>query len=235
MSRLVAALRWETVVQARGQFYALTAVVAVVWIVLLRLFPAAWREIPVVLAPVFVFSNLQVTAFYFVTALVLLEKSEGALRALVVTPLRPGEYLAAKALTLMALGLIENVVIVLASFGAPPSWGWWVLSTAACGASLTLIGLALIAKYESISTFLMPSGLYVLFLSLPLFGYYSVVPMVTLAWHPLAPSLVLMRAAWEPVDPGWLAYGVLGSGVWLVVLGAWARRRFVHLIAPAQA
>ncbi len=235
MSRLLTALRWEAVLQARAQFYTLTAVVAALWVVLVRLLPAALRGTPEAIAPAFIAVNLQITAFYFVTALVLLEKGQGALRALVVSPLRPGEYLAAKVLSLAALGVAENGLVVAAVFGFDLRWGWLLLGMAALGTIYALLGLGVIARYDSINTFLMPSVLIIFGLTTALLAYYAMVPAWTFAWHPVLPPLVLMRAAWVPASAGQLAYGVLGSAVWLGVLAVWARRRFVHLIAPAAA
>ncbi|NNF56780.1 MAG: ABC transporter permease [Rhodothermaceae bacterium] len=235
MRRLLAALRWEAVLQARGQFYTLTAVVAVVWIVLVRLLPAGLRTNPEAIAPAFTAVNLQVTAFFFVTALVLLEKSQGALRALVVSPLRPSEYLGAKVLSLAALGTAENAVIVAAVFGVDAQWGWLLLGMALLGAIHVLLGLVVIARYDSINTFLMPSVVIILALSAALLGYYEVVPPWMLAWHPVLPPLVLMRAGWMPLEWSQFAYGLLGSAAWIGLLSVWARRRFVHLIAPSMA
>ena len=235
MRRLLTALRWEAVLQARGQFYALTAVVAVIWIVLVRLLPEGMQTNPEAIAPAFISVNLQITAFYFVTALVLLEKSQGALRALVVSPLRPGEYLATKVLSLTALGTAENAIIVAAVFGWRAQWGWLLLGMALLGAIYALLGLVVIARYDSINTFLMPSAGIIFVLSAALLGYYGVVPPCTLAWHPVLPPLVLMRAAWVPLEWSLFAYGLLGSAVWICLLAVWARRRFVHLIAPSVA
>ena len=235
MRRLLTALRWEAVLQARSQFYTITALVAVIWIVLIRLLPAGLRTNPEAIAPVFTAINLQVTAFYFVTALVLLEKSQGALRALVVSPLRPSEYLAAKVLSLAALGTAENAVVVAAVFGLNAQWGWLLLGMVLLGAIYALLGLVVIARYDSINTFLMPSAGIIFVLSTALLGYYGLVPLWTLIWHPVLPPLVLMRAAWVPLEWSQFAYGLLGSAVWISALGVWARRRFVHLIAPSVA
>ena len=235
MSRLLTALRWEAVLQARSQFYTLTAVVAVIWIVLVRLLPAALRATPEAIAPAFIAVNLQITAFYFATALVLLEKGQGALRALVVSPLRPGEYLAAKVLSLMALGIAENGLVVAVVFGLDLNWGWLLLGTAALGAIYVLLGLGVIARYDAINAFLMPSVLIIFTLTTALLAFYELVPLWSMAWHPVLPPLLLMRAAWVPIGVDALAYGLIGSVVWLVVFAVWARRRFVHLIAPAAA
>jgi hypothetical protein len=44
--RFLAAVRWEVVLQGRHQFYAVTGLVTVVWVALLRLLPDAVRQQP---------------------------------------------------------------------------------------------------------------------------------------------------------------------------------------------
>lgn len=222
--RIPAALRGEALVQGRHGFYAVTAVVVGVWVGVLRLLPDAVRATPAALAPLFVLTNLQVTAFFFAAALLLLERSQGTLSAVVVSPLRPGEYLATRAASLALLGAAESVAVVLLAFGPGARWGWLLTGAVACGAIYALLGTVAVAPYAQFSRFLLTSMGWLAGLSLPLFGYYGVVPAWTLAWHPLSPPLVLLRAAWVPVPAGALAYGVVGSLVATALSAAWARR-----------
>jgi hypothetical protein len=46
VKRLATTLRWEATLQARHHFYSVTAVVAIVWIGLVRLLPEAVRAYP---------------------------------------------------------------------------------------------------------------------------------------------------------------------------------------------
>ena len=100
MRRLVAAVGWDFRLQWRFGFFLVGAIVAVVTIALLR--PFVGEELGF-LIPVWALGNLAVTTFYFAACLVLFEKGEGTLEAIVVSPLRPSEYLASKALSLSTL------------------------------------------------------------------------------------------------------------------------------------
>ena len=235
MRRLAAAVRWDATLQARHGFYAVTAVVVLVWVGILRLLPPVTRADPAALAPAFVVGNLQVTAFYFATALVFLERSQRALQALLASPLRPGEYLAAKALSLTLLATAENALLLVLVYGFRFEWGWLLLGTAALSGIYVLLGLGIVARYPTFSGFLMPSVVYTFALTLPLLSYYGVVPAWLFAWHPVAPPLALLRAGCEPVSLGVLAYGFLGSAVWLALAAWWARRRLLRHLAPAVA
>src|SRR5688572_30354417 len=107
MTRVLSSLRWETTLQHRHGFYYVSALVVAIMAGLLTQVPDT--SIPT-LMPGFFVNALFITTFYFCAAIVLLEKAEGMLEALVVTPLRPVEYLTVKVTALSALALIENVL-----------------------------------------------------------------------------------------------------------------------------
>src|SRR5690349_16680714 len=97
--RLLATLQLDARIQVRNGFYAASAFLIVIMTALLLQIPRENIDVALI-TPGFVVVNLIVTTFYFVAGLVMLEKSEGVLSGLVVSPLRPAEYLASKALTL---------------------------------------------------------------------------------------------------------------------------------------
>jgi fluoroquinolone transport system permease protein len=77
MSALLTALRWDVVVQARNGFYWATAFVVLVVGTLLLAIPETARMHPEAWVPAIVASNLQITTFFFVAGLMLLERDEG--------------------------------------------------------------------------------------------------------------------------------------------------------------
>src|SRR5215211_7842383 len=110
MNRLIATIRCDVTLQFRNGFYAATVFVTVLWaLILLQIGTLDLRW----LLPSLVVGNLMVGTFSFIGGLVLLERGEGSLTAQVVTPLRIGEYLASKVLTLTILAAVETLVIVL--------------------------------------------------------------------------------------------------------------------------
>ena len=79
--------------------------------------PATGDRLGRYVLPAVVFGNLVAVNFYFMAGLVLLEKWEGTLEAQVVTPLADWEYLVSKTVTLAALSLVEQFVIVGSAYG----------------------------------------------------------------------------------------------------------------------
>ncbi|MBE2239722.1 MAG: hypothetical protein IAE81_18190 [Caldilineaceae bacterium] len=230
-TRLQATFLCDIRLQARNGFYYAAAAVAVLTVVTLRLLPAqdlAW------LLPVMIVNNLIVNGFYFLSGLVLLEKSEGSIEAQIVTPLRSGEYLAAKVGTLALLSLVENLLITLAVVGFNVQLALLAAGIVLGAALYALAGFVVVARYDAINTFLLPSVGYLLLLGLPLLTYFGigqhpVVAMLLLA-HPLQPILVLLSAAVEPASPALILYGLGAGAGWVAFFAWWADRSFRRFV-----
>lgn len=231
MRRLLAALACDARLQYRNGFYAAAGFVAVALILLLRLVPAPYVGW---LMPALVLTNMQVNTFYFIGGLVLLEKGEGSLEALVVTPLRRHEYLASKVITLGVMSLAEALAIVLLAHGT----GFRLVPLAA-GVGLTaalycLYGFLAVARYDSINEYLFPSMLYTSVLSLPLLDYFGVWETPLMYLHPVQAPLVLLEAAFRPVAAWEVAYGVLYGLAWVVPMGLLAVRAFRRFVIARE-
>jgi fluoroquinolone transport system permease protein len=226
MRRLAAGLVCEVRLQHRNGFYWAVAFVMAFWMMVATQLPALdWVR----LLPVVVLNNLLITAFFFVGGLVLLEQAEGSLQARMVTPLRPGEYLAAKIVTLGVLGLVENLVIVAAVARRLPALLPFVAGTLLAGSMLGLLGIVVVSRYDSINEYLMPAAGFTTLVLLPVLPYFGVATSRLWYLHPTQAPLVLLRAGFVGT-PAWeLMYGVLYSLAGCGVLFLAARRAFEAL------
>ena len=220
MSRLAATVRTDTRVQFRNGFYFATAFVVVFSILVLRWLPA---EAAMLILPVVILENVLVNTFYFVSGLLLLERVEGTFVAQSVTPLRDDEYLVSKLGTLTALSLVESLLIAAAVFGI----GAWLIAMAV-GIALAavlfcLAGVALVVRYDSINTFLMPSVLYTSVLSLPILGVFGFGSPHWYLPHPIEGPLSLMQIG-VPQTAGRIAYAIGYPLLWMVPVYLWSRR-----------
>ena len=210
------------------------------------------------LLPAVVFGNLVMVNFYFVAGLVLLEKGEGTLEAQVVTPLADWEYLASKTLTLAALSVVEQVVIVWSAYGGGFAAGPLVAGIVLAGVLYTLTGFLLVARYRSINQFMFPSVLFTVVFSLQMLHYFGLwdtwllhlhpftAPIVLLTvfvlqdagelgnLHPFTAPLVLLSGAFRAIAPWEWAYGVLYSAAWAGLLLLAGRRAFDRFIVARE-
>ncbi|MHC4992124.1 MAG: fluoroquinolone export ABC transporter permease subunit [Planctomycetota bacterium] len=221
MNRLAATALCDVRLQLRNGFYYAAAVVAACMIILLLWLP---DETALLLLPVFILQNVLVNTYYFVGGLVLLERGERTFEAQTVTPLRYGEYLSAKLITLGALSLVENLLIAAAALGLDPGLAPIAVGIAISSVLLCLFGVVLVVRYDSINEYLMPSVLYCTLLVLPVVGYFGVGAPLLYEAHPIQGPLTLLRAGFEPVSAGHMAWSVLYPLLWVGPVYLWSRR-----------
>ena len=119
MNRLSSAMRWDLVNQWRQGFYVAAAFVVALWVLVLLALPGTVVDL---LLPFIVFFDLSIFGFYFMAGMLFLEKGDGVLEALVVSPMRSWEYLSAKSATLALLAVLVSVAIVLMAYRGVVNW-----------------------------------------------------------------------------------------------------------------
>jgi fluoroquinolone transport system permease protein len=234
MTPLIAILRWDVVLQARNGFYWATAFLVLVVGGLLLAAPEVVRANSGVWVPALIAVNMQTTTFFFVAGLMLLERDEGTLAALAVSPLSAGDYLAARTLTLTALAGIETLALVWMAFEVRGAWLAILAGTAAVGVIYTAFGAAMTTRYESVNRLLLPASVVVMLLLLPLLPHFGFGPRWLLLVHPIEPALTLMRAGYGVGGNADLAFALAGSLGWCAIAFWWGRRCVDRLMRDAR-
>jgi fluoroquinolone transport system permease protein len=235
MNALITLVRWDAVLQARNGFYWATMFVVVVIGALLLSVPEAARANHAAWVPALLAINLQITTFFFVAGLILLDRDEGTLTALAVSPLSPGIYLAARIITLTTLAAIETIAIVMTVFGVGGSWGLILSGTIALAATYTGFGAVIATRYESVNALLLPASVFVAALLLPLLPHFGLAPRALFLLHPAEPALTLIRAGYGTATLGDVGFGFLASIVWSSLACWWGVRRVAGLMRDTRA
>lgn len=233
MRRLIFTIQKDFVLQVRYKLVAVSVVIVAVFGGILSILPMGILPAQGILVPFFLLTNLMITTFYFMCGLVLLEKGEGLLSAIVVTPLRGGEYLAAKAISLTLLGTAESLALVIFIFGMDANWLLLLLGVVLSGGLFALLGFIAIVKYDSINEFLLPSVLMVTFLMVPLAPHLGLLDSWLLYLHPLEPGMALMRAAYLETSAAQVMLALIGMVIWIAASFIIARRRFDYFVVRA--
>ena len=237
--RLAAALRTDALLQARNQLYGISIAVSV-----LSAFALAWlspREQLHGTVPLTVLAFAGGSTLLYVVAMIILERADGTLSAVIVSPLRPWEYLASKVLTLSFLAVLEGALItagallLLGRTGpvALPN-GWIAVGLVALGVMHVLIGIILVVRYDRLLEALLPMSALALVLQLPAFYFVGASDSPLFLLVPSAMPTMLVRGAFVPLAPWEWAYALLGTGAVLAVLVPWALRAFDrHVVGRA--
>lgn len=231
MTRLLSIARWDVSLQYRNGFYFVSAFTAVFMVVLLKQFPSVdfgyWW-------PAIITGNLTINAFYFMAGIVLLEKSEGTLEAQIVTPLRPWEILGSKVLTLGLLSLFETLAMIVIVQGVNFNWVLLVTGIVLYIAMLALYGFIVVARYDSISEFILPSAVWTMGFSLPLLYYFDIWRSWIMFLHPLQAILILIQSAFMSVPVWQIVYGIGYSLLWTAIALVVSLRVFHRFVVTKE-
>jgi fluoroquinolone transport system permease protein len=107
--RTVALIRHDVRLQYRYGIYAAYAVIVAVYLAELLLFRDA---LPIWVPALIIFTDPAAVAFFFLGALMMLEKSEGVRVALSASPATAVDYLTGKAVTLVGLSLVSSAALL---------------------------------------------------------------------------------------------------------------------------
>ncbi|CAN5839794.1 hypothetical protein BH23GEM9_BH23GEM9_03420 [soil metagenome] len=212
-----AALRTDLTVQFRYGFHAAYLFVAVAYVGLLLLVPAAPRMLAI--APVLL-SEATVIGFIFAGTLLHLERSDGVLRALAVTPLRVRSYLFSKVLSLSLLTVAVALTIAWAA-GARVDAPLLALGAALTSALFVAAGLSAAAAFSSLDRFAVWGGLGASLLGLPVLPYLGLLESPLWWLLPTWPALLLLGAGVGAPD------GAVAAGTGLMVVAAAAMTAWV--------
>ena len=232
MTRFLSAMKIDVTVQARNKLYAIGIGVAVLVAVLLSQLAHPSRLFYVV--PVTMLLVIGGTTLLYVAGMILFERDEGTLHAVIVSPLRTSEYLWSKIVTLTALATLESAVMIggamllmSRSDDVPvPNIPILLAGIVAIGVMYTLIGIVLIVRYDKITDFLIPMAAVVSVLQLPFMHFWGVIEHPAFLIIPTSAPTLLMQgayiqlAAWE-----WL-YAIGYTAAWMLGLAFWAYRAF---------
>ncbi|WP_276261001.1 ABC transporter permease [Haloglomus litoreum] len=223
MRRLGSMMAWDARLQVRYGFYTVYAVLTVVFIVGLRLLGPELRTDAAVLLIV---TDPTVLGFYFIAAVVLFEKEEGVLDALVTSPIGDRGYLVSKAGTLSVLAVLATTLVAVVGHGRVPGLAVLVPGVALSASLFVLIGFTAVARYDSVNEYFISAVGWGTVLFLPLFGYVGLVETPLFYLLPAQPVLLLVEGGFRPLAPWEVGYGfgylLLGNAV--AYLGA--RRTF---------
>lgn len=237
MSRLLAVLKNDVTVQMRNNLYTIGIAVGV--LVALALWQLTGPDtLARAIAPVILLMGGGTTLMY-VAGMILFEKDEGTLQATIVSPVRTGEYLWSKVITLTALATLECVLVVagamlLVSFSGALPWpnvGLLLIGLLAMGVCFTLLGIVMVVRYTKITEFIIPMAAVSSTLQLPFLYFWGVVEHPILLVIPTSAPTMLVHAAFFSLSAWEWAYALGYTALLLVGLTVWAHRAFhTHII-----
>ena len=225
--RTLSAVVYDIKFQIRHGFYYAYAFVSVLYIIFLRLMPADTRSY---LSILILLTDPTVLGFFFIGGIVLLEKDQRIFSSLFVTPLKVGEYITAKLVSLTLLSLLSSAAIAFLS--APGSFDPLLLFMAIAPSSVffTLAGIALAVRVKSINGYIIASPFFLTPFILPLFGFLKLFSFPIYVLLPGHGTLQLLAGAYNGISFADALYSIMLLLVWDILAYIWAGRWFKKYI-----
>ena len=233
MSNLKNMLRWEFTLLSRYKIIH----ISILSVILYFLTTQAIEDMDI---PIFhtllLFFDPAVIGIMFVGALVLFEKSENVLQALVITPMKVDDYLLSKITSLTILSIISATIFMtlLSVFGEVDfNILFLALGLILTSILLILLGFIMVSGVKSLNEYLLAMIVAFLGLTFPpmlhLSGLYENV--IFYLW-PTQASFTLLKGVFSTTGlESWeIAYGIFYQIIWIVLLYLLAKKAFYKYI-----
>lgn len=151
MTRTIKLIGGDVRFQLKYGFYLLYGFFTLVYIAILYILPTEWKTDA---ASIIIFSDPALLGMIFTGVLLLFEKNERVINSIAVSPVKTGEYLLSKAVTLGFISLLTGVILGIAAgsieyparFIAALFFGSWVF---------TWIGLLVGTKINTLNQYIL--------------------------------------------------------------------------------
>lgn len=184
--RLLKLIQGDIRFQFKYGFYFIYTLFCVLYILLLYVVPDEWKA---VVGNILIYSDPAALGLFFIGAIMLFERSERVLNALVVSPVTVHEYMVSKIISLEVISIL--VSLFLGIFAKSENLLFVMISVILTSAIFTLLGLIIATKVNSLNQNLMiTSALEIVCFVPPIAILFY--PLDFLYWYPLNHSMLLL-------------------------------------------
>jgi fluoroquinolone transport system permease protein len=194
VTRLLRTLRLELTLQVRQRFLHAAIFSGLIWLAVLLPMPNHLRP---VVEPYVLSGDVTIIGYFFVAGSVFFEKQERTLSAIIASPLRFGEYLAAKLAVLLILSLGVALVVVTVAHGASYHPAPMALGVVLGTLLMLLVSFISSLPFASISDWFLATTIPLAVLNLPVLYYSGLWPNPALYLLPTQGPLLLLGAAFD--------------------------------------
>jgi len=195
--RIVNALKADVRFQFKQGFYLVYILLTLIYMVILGVLPVEWKS---TIIPLVLFSDPSMVGFFFIGALVMLEKVQGVLQYVVVTPLRSLEYLLAKVFSLTILAIVATVMITLATYGYDLNWFLLIIGVILTSSFFVFFGFIVAVRCTTLNQYFIRMIPYLLFIVLPCFSLIGFPYDWLFNIFPSVAGLKLVYGAFKGID-----------------------------------
>ena len=223
--RQTTAIAGDVKLQFRHGFYHVYLVLTVLYVLIISALPETIQTPALTLI---IFSDPALLGFFFIGAIILLERSDNTLESLFVTPLRVTEYFVGKAASLSLIGLLTSVAIAAAVTRSSFNLLLLTLGVMLTSFLFVLFGIIAATRFSTVNSYIFGGGMCSAVFALPLIDFFGAATSPLFWIFPTKASLVLIGGAFDPAGVS-LTEGIGAVVVlvlWTTVAYLWALKWF---------
>lgn len=214
MKTLFKLVKWDFTLQIRYNIITIAIILSVLYILLLKLLPYSNLDS---LLMMLILSDPTMFGVLFVGVLILYEKDNNTLNALIVTPIKPWQYLWSKALSLTLIAMPIALAIAIFGHGININYGYLLISLIFTSIMFVFLGAVVILKSDSFYQFIIKFAVYTIPVSIPVLGLFNLVHSNLYYLIPTQATILLLKAGFNyPVKPWQIIYATSYLMVWLI-------------------
>lgn len=194
--RLLHAIWADMRFQMKQGFYLVYVIITIMYLIILSFLP---KGVLAIALPLVVFSDPSVLGLFFIGGIVMLEKVQGVLSVIVVSPLRTIEYLLSKVISLALVSVLVAFAITVFSDYERVNWLLLFLSTVLTSSIFTLCGIIINAGCQTVNQYMIKTVPYMLLFVLPCFSLIEFPYSWLFTIIPSVAALKLMLGAYNGI------------------------------------
>jgi fluoroquinolone transport system permease protein len=195
--RLIHAVLADIRFQIKQGFYLVYVIITAMYLIIMSFLP---DDILAIALPLVVFSDPSVLGLFFIGGIILMEKGQGVLMVLVVSPLRSWEYILSKVISLAIVSVLAAFAITYFSYYPTVTWWLLFLTTILTSAIFTLLGIMINAGCNTVNQYMLKTIPYMLLFILPCFAMLGFPYSEFFTIFPSVAALKLMLGAFHGIS-----------------------------------
>ena len=229
MRTLLTTVFWDLKLQVKHHIVTVSLMIAFGYIIIFKL---ALQNPPEELLIVLILADPTLIGFLFTGVLVLFEKDANTLRALVVTPIEPWQYLWSKAISLSLIALVCSFVMTLAVRGLAVNYLLLGMAVLLSSVFFVFLGFGGVVRVNNLNQYLLVVPLFLAPTCVPFLGYFGITEAYTAYWIvPTQGSLFLFQGAFGDISAVKLMFGFAYLTIGVGLAFRFARKSFEsHLL-----
>ena len=200
MNALVKLIGWDFKLLIKYNIVTIAIVIAILYILLLRSLPFTNLDY---LSILLVISDPAMFGVLFIGVLVLYEKDNNTLNALIVTPLKPSHYLLSKAISLTVVAVPIALGIGLFGHGVDIGYFSFLVSVTLSSFIFVFLGFVVVSRSKSFNQFVIKFAVFTIPVSLPFLDLFGLIHSDLFYLIPLQATILLLKQSFNYNVESW--------------------------------